>query len=72
MIRRRQFITLLGSAAAWPFAARAQQQQPVVAFVSGGAADAVEANVAAFRKGLNEAGYIEGQKCDGRVPLAGG
>ena len=72
-MRRRDFITLLGSAAAaWPLAARAQQQQPVVAFVSGGAADAVEANVAAFRKGLNEAGYIEGQKCDGRVPLAGG
>ena len=61
-MRRRDFITLLGSAAAaWPLAARAQQQQPVVAFVSGGAADAVEANVAAFRKGLNEAGYIEGQ-----------
>ena len=58
-MRRRDFITLLGSAAAaWPLAARAQQQQPVLAFVGG---DAMVANVAAFRKGLNEAGYIEGQ-----------
>ena len=58
MIARRQFIRLLGGAVAWPLAARAQQQQPVLAFVGG---DAMVANVAAFRKGLNEAGYIEGQ-----------
>jgi putative tryptophan/tyrosine transport system substrate-binding protein len=60
-MRRRDFITLIGGAAvAWPMAARAQQR-PVVAFVSGGAADAMADNVAAFRKGLNQAGYFEGQ-----------
>jgi putative ABC transport system substrate-binding protein len=62
-MRRRDFITLLGGAAAiWPVAARAQQPAvPVVAFVNGGAAPAFVDDVAAFRKGLNEAGYVEGQ-----------
>jgi hypothetical protein len=61
ILRRRDFITLHGGAAAWPLAARAQQQSPVVAFVHGGAANAFMDGVAAFRKGLNEAGYIAGQ-----------
>jgi putative tryptophan/tyrosine transport system substrate-binding protein len=60
-MRRRDFITLVGGAAAWPLAARAQQSMPVVGFASGGAADANVGNVAAFRKGLNEAGYVESQ-----------
>jgi putative tryptophan/tyrosine transport system substrate-binding protein len=56
--RRRAFITLLGSAAAWPLVARAQQALPVVGFVRG-SPDARRAT--AFRRGLTETGYVEGQ-----------
>jgi ABC-type uncharacterized transport system substrate-binding protein len=61
-MRRREFITLLGTSAAWPLVAVAQQSvMPVVGFINSASADGSEQQTAAFRKGLRETGYIEGQ-----------
>jgi putative ABC transport system substrate-binding protein len=62
MIGRREFIKLLGGAGAWPLAARAQQvAMPVVGFLHPGLLEASVDETAAFQKGLNQIGYIEGR-----------
>ena len=58
---RREFITLLGGAAAWPLAARAQQSNPLVGVLHGGSAAPFVPFMAAFRQGLAEVGFTEGQ-----------
>jgi ABC-type uncharacterized transport system substrate-binding protein len=62
-VKRREFITLLGGAAAsWPITARAQQPAvPVVGFISSGSPGPLRQQIAGFREGLKEAGHVEGQ-----------
>ena len=61
-LRRREFIAALGGAAAWPLTAWAQRQaMPLVAFINSGSAGGYQHVVVAFRQGLKETGYIEGQ-----------
>jgi putative ABC transport system substrate-binding protein len=59
-MRRRDFVTLLGGAAAWPLAASAQQK-PVIGFLNSGSADVYSDRITAFRQGLRQLGYIDGE-----------
>ena len=65
-LRRREFIAVLGGAAAWPLAAHAQQaRSPVIGFLSVRSPTEMSAsNLAAFRNGLKDLGYVEGQNVE--------
>jgi len=61
-MQRRDFMKIIGGAAAWPLAARAQQAAvPAIAYLSGRSAESEASMLVAFRRGLNATGYVEGQ-----------
>jgi putative ABC transport system substrate-binding protein len=63
-MRRREFITLISGAAAWPLAARAQQPRPVIGFLGSADPESFAERLQAFRRGLAEIGFVEGQNVE--------
>src|ERR1700730_17635566 len=67
-LKRREFVTLLGGAVAWPFETRAQQPAlPVIGFLNGASPEGYAPYVTAFRQGLKETGYVDGQNEEQRI-----
>jgi putative ABC transport system substrate-binding protein len=66
-MKRRDFITLIGGAASLPLAARAQHSMPAVGFLDSGAHAGMDANLAAFHRGLAEMEFTEGRNLAGSI-----
>src|SRR6516162_8947330 len=60
-MKRRAFIALIGGAAAWPLATRAQQPMPVLGYLNSGSPESDTSRLTGLRQGLNETGYVEGR-----------